>query len=85
VQAIRKEGLQLMSQGVLRYIKVRAVERLRELKPRQDDVVLLTVKAQEAEAAAKQLSGLYSSRTSIVSLQNAVSNEEILARQFQHV
>ena len=56
MQAIRKEGLQLMSEGVLRHIKVRAIENLRELKPRQDDVLLLTVKSQDTEAAAKQLS-----------------------------
>jgi 2-dehydropantoate 2-reductase len=75
----------LMSEGVVRHIKVRAVENLRELNPRPDDVLLLTVKSQDTEAAAKQLSGLYSPQTSIVSLQNAVSNEETLARQFRQV
>ena len=85
VQAIRKEGLRLMSEGVVRHIKARAIENLRELKPRQDDVLLLTVKSQDTEAAAKQLIGIYSPRTSIVSLQNAVRNEEILATQFQQV
>ncbi len=56
MQAIRKEGLRLMSEGVVRHIKARAIENLRELKPRQDDVLLLTVKSQDTEAAAKQLS-----------------------------
>jgi 2-dehydropantoate 2-reductase len=85
IQAIRKEGLQLMSEGVLRRIKVRAIEDLRAIKPRLDDVLLLTVKSQDTEAAAKQLSDVYGPRTPIVSLQNAVSNEEILARQFHQV
>jgi len=85
VQAIRKEGLQLISEGVLRRIKVSAIEDLRGFKPRPDDVLLLTVKSQDTEAAAKQLSGIYGPRTAIVSLQNAVRNEEILARQFQQV
>src|SRR5258705_6004528 len=85
VQAIRKEGLQLMSEGVLRRIKVSAIEDLRGFKPRPDDVLLLTVKSQDTEAAAKQLSGIYGPRPAIVSLQNAVRNEEILARQFQQV
>ena len=85
VQAIRKEGLQLISEGVLRRIKVSAIADFRGLKPRSDDVLLLTVKSQDTEAAAKQLSGIYGPRTSIVSLQNAVRNEEILARQFQQV
>jgi len=85
VQAIRKEGLQLISEGALRRIKVSAIEDPREIKPRSDDVLLLTVKSQDTEAAAKQLGGIYGSRTSIVSLQNAVRNEEILAGQFQAV
>ena len=42
VQAIRKEGLQLMSEGVPRRIKVNTIEDLRAIKPRADDVLLLT-------------------------------------------
>ena len=80
-----KQGLQLMSEGVLRRIKVNAIEDLRAIKPRADDVFLLTVKSQDTEAAAKQFSGIYGLRTPIVSLQNAVRNEEILARRFQQV
>ena len=71
-----------MSEGVLRRIKVNAIEDLRAIKPRADDVFLLTVKSQDTEAAAKQFSGIYGLRTPIVSLQNAVRNEEILARRF---
>ena len=55
VQAIRKEGLQLMSEGV--------IEDLRAIKPRADDVLLLTVKSQDTEAAARQFSGIYGPRT----------------------
>ena len=85
IQAIRKEGLQLLSEGVRRLIEVSAIEDLRAMKARPDDVLLLTVKSQDTEVAAKQLSGIYGPTTAIVSLQNAVSNEEILARQFQQV
>ena len=85
VQAIRKEGLQLLSEGVVRHVKVSAIADLRALKPRTDDILLLTVKSQDTETAARQLSGIYGPRTPIVSLQNAVRNEGILARQFQHV
>jgi 2-dehydropantoate 2-reductase len=85
VQAIRKEGLQLMSEGVLRRIKVSAIEDLGALKPRPDDILLLTAKSQDTETATRQLSGIYGPRTSIVSLQNAVRNEEILARRFEGV
>ena len=85
VQAIQKEGLQLMSEGVLRRIKVNAVGDRRAIKPRGDDILLLTVKSQDTEVAAKQLSGIYGSKPPMVSLQNAVRNEEILARQFQQV
>src|SRR5688572_3370087 len=63
VQANRTEGLRLMSEGVVKHIKARAIENLRELKRRQDDVLLLTVKSQDTEAAAKQLIGVYSPRT----------------------
>ena len=85
VQAIRKEGLQLMSEGVLRRIKVSAIEDLRSLKPRPNDILLLTVKSQDTETAGRQLGGIYGPGTSIVSLQNAVCNEEILARRFEQV
>jgi 2-dehydropantoate 2-reductase len=85
VQAIRKEGLQLLSEGVRRLIKVSATEDLRAMKARPDDVLLLTVKSQDTEVAGKQLSGIYGPTTAIVSLQNAVRNEESLARQFQPV
>ena len=55
VQAIRKEGLRLMSEGVLRCIKLSAIEDIRGIKPRPDDVLLLTVKSQDTEAAAPNL------------------------------
>jgi len=63
VQAIRKEGLQLMSEGVPRRIKVNAIEDLRAIKPRADDVLLLSVKSQDTEAAAKQFSAICGPRT----------------------
>jgi len=85
VQAIRKEGLQLVSQGVLRRIKVRAVEDLRTLGPRRDDTLLLTTKSQDTETACKQLSGLYGPQTAIASFQNAVRNERVLAQRFEQV
>ena len=85
MQAIRKEGLQLMSEGMLRHIKVSAIEDLRTLTPRPDDILLLTVKSQDTEAAARQLSNIYGPRTAIVLLQNAVSNEELLAQRFEQV
>ena len=85
VQAIRKEGLRLISGGIVRRVKVNVAEDLRALKPRQDDILLITVKSQDTETAAKHLSGTYGPQTMVVSLQNAVRNEEILARRFERV
>src|SRR5262249_34243806 len=42
VQAIQKEGLRMVSEGVLRRIKVRAIKDLRALGPRRDDTLFLT-------------------------------------------
>ena len=57
VQAIRKEGLRLISDGIVRRVKVNVAEDLRALKPREDDILLITVKSQDTETAAKHLSG----------------------------
>ena len=43
------------------------------------------MKSQDTEAAARQLSSIYGPRTAIVSLQNAVRNEELLAQRFEQV
>jgi 2-dehydropantoate 2-reductase len=85
VEAIRRDGLHLISKGMLRRIKVNSAESVRALKPRPDDILLLTVKSQDTARAAEELSTVYGSGTAAVSLQNAIRNEEYLANRFERV
>ncbi len=45
-------------------------------------LILFTVKSFDTQAAAEQLQGAIGPETAILSLQNGVDNEEVLARQF---
>ncbi|MBM3801738.1 MAG: 2-dehydropantoate 2-reductase [Acidimicrobiia bacterium] len=85
VEATRRDGLQLISRGVLRRIKVSATESLRDLRPKPDDILLVTVKSHDTAQAAEELGAIYGSGTTVVSLQNAIRNEEFLANRFERV
>ena len=85
VEAIRRHGLQLRAEGRLRRIKINAVDNLSKLKPKAEDRLMLTVKAQHTADAARILATVYLPTTPIVALQNAIRNEGILATRFQCV
>ncbi len=85
VDAIRRDGLQLKSKGVVRKVKVPAVSHPSHLCPMEGDRLLVTVKTQQTQAAAELLSKVFPRQTTIVSFQNAVRNEEILSRRFDNV
>jgi 2-dehydropantoate 2-reductase len=76
--ALRARGLRIdRPDGALVLSSVRVVETVRELPPA--DVVLVCVKSHDTRAAAAALAPIVRPDTIVVSLQNGVENEAILA------
>jgi 2-dehydropantoate 2-reductase len=79
--AIRAKGLTLDTpQGPLHVPKVHAVEHAREAGVA--DFVLLSVKLWDTEDALRQIRPIVGPRTCVISLQNGVHKEELLAQAF---
>jgi 2-dehydropantoate 2-reductase len=85
VQAIRRDGLHVKFQEKDSRIQIEAVSDPADIHPGEGDRLLLSVKTQHTETAAGQLAEVFPRNTPVISLQNAVRNEEILARYFQEV
>jgi 2-dehydropantoate 2-reductase len=63
-----------------------AVAGVSELEPRAGDVLIVTTKSQDTEAIVEELSSIYDvASVPIVSLQNGVANEGIIASRFRRV
>jgi 2-dehydropantoate 2-reductase len=87
VEKIRAEGLRLIT-GTEEYrLHVPAVTHPREIDFRPDDVVLLTMKSHDTEAALRELraAGAPSWELPIFCAQNSIANERIAARYFRRV
>lgn len=85
VQAILRNGLHVkFLEGDCR-IEIEAVSDPADIRPNGNDRLLLSVKTQHTETAAGRLAAVFPRSTPVISLQNAVRNEEILARHFQEV
>src|SRR5262249_52021897 len=67
------------------YVKGEAVVELDRESTHPKDVVIITVKSQDTQAAAASLRDLYGPGVGIVCLQNGVSNEHIAAQSFTRV
>jgi 2-dehydropantoate 2-reductase len=85
LDAIRREGLRVQSVAGDFEVRPPASDDPAEVGP--VDYVLFCVKSYETEAAAAPLGPLLGDETAVVSLQNGVDNEDILARILgeQHV
>lgn len=85
LDAIRREGLRVQSVAGDFEVRPPASDDPAEVGP--VDYVLFCVKSYETEAAAAPLGSLLGDDTAVVSLQNGVDNEDILARILgeQHV
>lgn len=79
--ALRERGLTIESeaQGDIRVPKVRATDDPASLGP--VDLVILSVKLWDTEAAARQIRPLLKPGTGVVSLQNGVTKDDILQRE----
>ncbi|HJQ26867.1 MAG TPA: 2-dehydropantoate 2-reductase [Blastocatellia bacterium] len=65
--------------------RVEAVTAARDLPPADGDVIIITVKSQATEEATGELAAVYPQATPVVSLQNGVTNEAVIARRFAKV
>jgi 2-dehydropantoate 2-reductase len=74
----------IVADGEFRF-NLPAVEHPREIDLRPDDVVILTMKTQDTEAALHDLESAGGSDLPIVCCQNGVENERIAARRFAGV
>lgn len=78
VQHLRRQGLVMRVEGVDRTVAVRAVTQACEVGP--TDLVLVLVKSFDTEAAIASAQPLIGPRTDVLSLQNGLGHEDILAR-----
>jgi 2-dehydropantoate 2-reductase len=78
VEHLRRQGLVMRVGGVDRTVAVRAATRAEEVGPA--DWVLVLVKSFDTEAAIASAQALIGPQTAVLSLQNGVGHEDILAR-----
>lgn len=84
--AVNRDGLVVRSRnGDRRVTNLSAVTSPSAVTPRPDDVILLTVKTAQTEAAVQGLREVFDETTPIFCLQNGVRNEELAARRFMRV
>src|SRR5262245_40486128 len=83
---INRHGLVVKSQAGDRiYKNMQVLTSPTEIRPHPEDLVLLTVKAQQSGAAVHALREVFPEETPIFCLQNGVRNEEVAAERFLHV
>ncbi|MFN0110775.1 MAG: ketopantoate reductase family protein [Blastocatellia bacterium] len=80
--AVNRTGLQIKSPKGDRVVKLVAVTSPREIIPRPDDVVFLTVKTSQTKASVQALREVFLEATPVFCLQNGIRNEELAARRF---
>ena len=80
---IREHGLRLDTADGEVVVDAPAVESAREVSWTEDTVVLLCVKSHQTSAALDDLAAHAPPRTTIVSVQNGVSNEAAILRRFE--
>jgi 2-dehydropantoate 2-reductase len=82
LQAMRRNGLSIESdtQGTIHVAQVRAAEDPGSLGP--VDLVLIAVKLRDTEAAAAAIRPLMAPGTAVLSLQNGVTKDDVLRREF---
>lgn len=85
LDALRARGLRYETPSEDVVLPIEAVGHPAEIAPRDDDVVLLTMKTQHTEAALAELLALRGPDIPVVCCQNGVANERFAARDFRHV
>jgi len=85
LEAIRAQGLRLVTAEGDQVVRVPALAGPHELEHRPGDVVLLAMKSMDTEAALRALAPVVAPETPIVCVQNGVANERAALRLFPHV
>jgi 2-dehydropantoate 2-reductase len=85
LQAINRNGLLLQAPDGDFRLPVPAVGHPREIDWRPSDVVILTMKTQDTEAALRDLEAAAGANVPVVCAQNGVENERLAARRFRDV
>lgn len=80
LEAMRKNGLTVISHDDEIHLEVNATDR--PSSSGEFDLILVTVKSYDTEKAADLISKNVGSSTLLLSLQNGVENDELLARRF---
>jgi 2-dehydropantoate 2-reductase len=78
-------GFQIELEGRSILVRGQAVTSARQIEPRPEDFIMLSVKSQGAAIAIEELTQVYGEATPIACLQNGVRNEEVAARRFARV
>jgi 2-dehydropantoate 2-reductase len=81
-EAIARDGLRFESAGGVAVHRIDVAEDPAELSPRDDDVVLLTVKSQDTVAALERLAAAGGAGLAVACAQNGVANERAALRRF---
>lgn len=85
LEAIKRDGLLLQApEGEFR-LAVPAVGHPREVDWRPGDVVILTMKTQDTDAALRDLEAAAGTAVPVICAQNGVENERLAARRFERV
>lgn len=82
LEALRESGLRLQTGEGTRSFPLRAYGRPAEIEWRPHDVVILTMKGNDTEAAVQELADVAAPTTVVVSAQNGVANEAVVLRRF---
>jgi 2-dehydropantoate 2-reductase len=85
LDALTREGLTLQSGSSEQVLKVPATGAPSEIAFRDGDVVILTMKTQDTEAALDELRAAAGASIPVFCGQNGVENERLAARRFEHV
>jgi 2-dehydropantoate 2-reductase len=85
LDALRRDGLRLRLPDEDVRLPVPAVAHPRAIAFRPDDVVVLTMKTQDTEAALRDLEAAAGTDVAVVCCQNGVENERRAARRFERV
>jgi 2-dehydropantoate 2-reductase len=80
-----RQGVVLNLDGRETTVRAEAVTGIRDLKPENRDIVIITTKSQVTESVIDELAGVYDNKVRVVCLQNGVRNEEIARRRFENV
>ena len=83
--AMREQGLLIRRASGVERVAVQTAAHPAEIAFREDDIVLLTMKGQDTQAALDDLEAAAGSQIPVVCAQNGVANERAAARRFSDV